>query len=492
MKTLKLFLFSLLFITYIQPQSVIINEIYNSSATDEWIELLVVQDSVDLRNWDIRDFSSSGGTQQPLVFTNQALWSNLKQGTVIVVARSENSFSEDLDPSDYLLIVKSNNALYFSGNVFSIAGGSEAVQIRNGSQTHIFGVSWGTANASSIPAPKVHFSGSALSNTSTFFNGDDVSELTNTANWTQNGSSSMGIGNTPTNVNWILSLRARVDGSGTVTLSPQVVAGDSLLELTFNYKREPLYNINKLKIIFPQGFTWSQSSNQITLTNFTATTEVSADTITFSGVSFIDDSILISISDVTTPIFTGKYKFIFQSGVAPLISDVSPLPILTVYGAPIPISQAKENDGNGIGIYLGDLVTIRGIVTVNDQFGSPSFMQDNSGGISIYSPSFSGAVQIGDEVLVSGIITQFAGLNQLESPIIHSILSSGNPVDPLLTTPLMLSSDGLNGIENYEGRLVRVNGVLVKDLNGNTVSTLGLSKLYAYRCKFIRYSPDQN
>ena len=84
---------------------------------------------------------------------------------------------------------------------------------------------------------------------------------------------------------------------------------------------------------------------------------VSADTIIFSNVNFLDDSILISITDVTTPIFTGKYKFIFQSGVDPLISDVSPLPILTVYGAPIPISQAKENDGNGIGIYLGDLVT---------------------------------------------------------------------------------------------------------------------------------------
>ena len=98
-------------------------------------------------------------------------------------------------------------------------------------------------------------------------------------------------------------------------------------------------------------------------------------------------------------------------------------------------------------------------------------MQDNSGGISIYSPIFSDAVQIGDEVLVSGIITQFAGLNQLESPTLHSILSSGNPVDPLLTTPLMLSSDGLTGIENYEGRLVRVNGVLVTEINGNTFST---------------------
>jgi phosphatidylserine/phosphatidylglycerophosphate/cardiolipin synthase-like enzyme len=34
----------------------------------------------------------------------------------------------------------------------------------------------------------------------------------------------------------------------------------------------------------------------------------------------------------------------------------------------------------------------------------------------------------------------------------------------------MLSNDGIAGVENYEGRLVRVNGVLVTELNGNTFS----------------------
>ncbi|MBP9583179.1 MAG: T9SS type A sorting domain-containing protein, partial [Ignavibacterium sp.] len=74
-----------------------------------------------------------------------------------------------------------------------------------------------------------------------------------------------------------------------------------------------------------------------------------------------------------------------------------------------------------------------------------------------------------------GTITQFNGLNQLESPTLHSILSSGNEVEPVLATPSMLSGDGVSGIENYEGRLVRVNGVLVTELNGTTFSN------WAYR-----------
>lgn len=475
MTILKYFFAALLLSGSLSAQSVIINEVYNSSGNDEWIELLVVQDSVDLRNWDIRDFSSSGTAQQPLVFSNQSLWSNLKKGTVLIVAKAENSFSEDLDPSDYLLIVKSNNALYFSGNAFSIAGSSEAIQIRNNSAVHVFGVSWGSANASSLPSPKVHFTGSSSSNTSVYFNEDTTPELTSTANWTVNGASSMGAGNTALNIAWILSLRARVEGSGTVSLTPQVVSGDSVVNLNFNYIRQPQYNINALKIIFPQGFTWSQNAAQVSIENFTAATAVSADTILFSNVSFLNDSVIISIADVTTPIFTGNYQFVFQSGIDVVFGDVSPTPTLTVYGAPIPIAEAKINDENGIGINLGDLVTLRGIVTVSNQFGSPSYIQDNSGGISIYGPTFSNAVQPGDEVLVSGTITQFNGLNQLESPTLHSILSSGNEVEPVLATPSMLSGDGVSGIENYEGRLVRVNGVLVTELNGTTFSN------WAYR-----------
>ena len=470
MKTIKVFSFFLAFSISVFSQPIIINEIYNSSGNDEWIELLVVQDSLDLRNWDIRDFTSSGTAQQPLVFSNHSLWSNLRKGTLIIVARPENNFSENLDPSDYLLIVKSNNALYFSGTVFLIAGGSEAIQIRNNSQSHIFGVSWGSANASSIPNPKVHFTGSSSSNTSIFYNGGSIADLLNVGNWTMNGTPSMGVGNTTANINWILSMRQRPEGSGIISMSPQTVTGDSIINLTFNYKREPQYNINTLKIIFPQGVTWSQNAAQVSITNFSATTQVSADTILFTNVSFANDSVLVQISDVLTPLYTGRYRFRFQSGVDLLVDDVSPPPVLTVYGAPIPIAEAKVNDANGIALLSGELVSIRGIVTVDNQFGSPSYVQDNSGGISIFNPAFSTSIQLGDEVLVSGTVTQFNGLNQLESPILHSVISTGNTVEPLIVTPFQLSNDGAGGVENYEGRLVRVNAVLVTELNGTAVT----------------------
>ncbi|HEY6626854.1 MAG TPA: hypothetical protein VIZ21_07855, partial [Ignavibacteriaceae bacterium] len=431
----KILLLLTIFLTsYIYSQSIVINELYNSGGNDEWLELLVVDDSLDLRNCDIRDFSSSGSPQQPLVFSNHSLWSNLQKGTVIIVARPENPFSEDLDPSDFLLIIKSSNAIYFSGNVFLIAGSSEAVQIRNSSQTHIFGVSWGSANQSSLPQPKAHLTGTSTSNTAVYFKEDSLGEIVIASNWAMNGTPTMGAGNTPNNISWIQSLRTKPEGSGIVYLDPLVASGSTNINLNFMYKRDSQYNIDVLKIIFPAGFTWSQNPAQILIENFTASITVVSDTINFSNVVFLNDSVTITVQDVTTPTFTGKYKFKFQSGVGSIVDDVNPSPLLTVYGAPIPIAQAKENDTSGIALYYGDLVSIRGIVMVANQFGSPSYVQDNSAGISIFGSIFSDSVQIGDEVFISGTITQFNGLNQLEFPMLHEILSSGNIVEPILTT----------------------------------------------------------
>jgi hypothetical protein len=474
MKKLFLILSITLFLFAINQsfgQQVIINEIYNSSTTDEWVELVVVQDGLDMRGWDIRDFSSGGTAQAPLVFSTNVLWSSLRSGTVIVVARSENTFTEDLDPSDYTLTIKSNNTTYFSGNVFQIAGASEAVQIRNASQTHIFGVSWGTANASSIPAPKAHFSGAATSSTSTAFQGDAVSQLTDVANWAQNTSTiTRGIGNSTANSNWINQLRARPEGSGVVSLSPLVMNGNTDTTVRITYKKDPLFSINNLRIIVPPQFTWSKNMSDVSYTNMTANASIVGDTINFTNIIFSVDSTEITISNITSPILTGYYKFTTQSGSGGIYGDVAPAPTMTVYGAPIPIAEVKVNDANGASTRLGDLVTIRGIITVANQFPSPSYIQDNSGGMSIYNVPFSSTVNIGDEIVVSGRVTQFSGLNQIENPILHSVLSTGNTVEPLTLTPTQVNNDGVGGLENYEGSLVRINGVTVTELNGTVVA----------------------
>lgn len=472
------FSLSILINTSVFTQSIIINELYNSGGNDEWIELLVVQDGLDIRNWDLRDHNTSGTPQAPLVFSTNTLWSNLKSGTLIIVARPENTFGEDLDPTDYTLVVKTNNTTYFSGNAFLFAGSSDAIQIRNSSQTHIFGVSWGSGNATSLPDPKVHFSGASTSNTSTAFKEDAVTKLTLPANWAQNTATiTRGTGNTPANSAWIASLRARPEGSGTVALFPTVVNGNIDTTLRITYTRDPAFTINNLRIFLPSEITWSRTTNDINFTGMTADVSISGDTIFFLNASIVDSTI-ITITNIQTPVYTGYYKIKVQSGISGSYGDVAPIPVLTVYGAPISIADVKVNDANGVAIRTGDLVTVRGIITVGNEFGSPSYIQDNTAGMSIFGSLFSQQVNIGDEVLVSGRVTQFNGLNQIEYPILHQVISTGNTVEPLISTPSVLNSDGIGGIENYEGKLVQLNNVTVTNLNGTPVTTWAANTNY--------------
>ena len=470
-KIILFVLFSIIFTSsIIFAQSVIINEVYNSSSTDEWIELLVVEDGIDLRNWSIVDYSSSGGVQAPLVFSSNLLWSNLSKGTLIVIGRSENTFSEDTDVSDFKIIVKSNNATYLSGNVFLVAGSSEAIQIKSSTGTHIHGISWGSANANSLPEPKIHFTESSTSGTSRFFNEDDISKIDATANWTINGTSTIAAGNTANNSSWISSMILRSEGSGVVSISPNVISGDSLLNITLNYKRDNQFNINSLKIIIPSEFDWSNEVSDVLISEFSSDITISNDTISFNNVVFTSDSVNIEIKNITSPVFTGNYKFEMYSGTNSTLGLVGPTPIITVYGAPIPISDTKINDANGVSLRMGELVTVRGIITVGSEFGSPSYIQDNSGGMSIYGVDLTNAVKVGDEIVVSGNITQFSGLNQIEKPILHEIVSSNNSLDLLTATPTQLANDGVGGVEIYEGMLVRVNGVTVTETAGSPVA----------------------
>ena len=188
-----------------------------------------------MRGWDISDFTSGGGAGGTLVFANNALWSSVKKGTVIVIGQSGATFTEDTDASDYVVMIKGTNGIYFTGTVFLFAGSSEAVHIRNASQAHVFGVSWGTNNAGSLTDPKVHFTGSSSSNTSISFNGNSVAGLTSTGNWTVNNASpSRGAGNGGANSAWVTSLRANVngDGSGTATVVPDTLKHGMISNIT--------------------------------------------------------------------------------------------------------------------------------------------------------------------------------------------------------------------------------------------------------------------
>ncbi len=178
---------------------VIINE-YNDDggncAAPEWVELLVVNGPVDLRNWYVTDREWSILTtdgEGSLQIANDGAFASIPTGTYVVLI--EASGTDDTDPSDGVItLYTGNNNLTQSGSWSLAATGDGLALIKDDDQTPAEGdagevpidyVSWGNENdipsglswngpLSGTEDEDAYFSKGAS------FNNDDV------ANWTIN------------------------------------------------------------------------------------------------------------------------------------------------------------------------------------------------------------------------------------------------------------------------------------------------------------------
>ncbi len=141
--------------------TVIVNEAFNAYGhlgTDEAVELYVVQDGADLRGYSLAD-ATSGGTYPygVVTFSNDALWSNLPAGTIIVIGGMFAVPIPDTDVSDGLLLMQapvnnsSNQYFSYSSNQLSFAGSSDAIAIRDAGGNFIHGLAYGANNQNTLP-----------------------------------------------------------------------------------------------------------------------------------------------------------------------------------------------------------------------------------------------------------------------------------------------------------------------------------------------------
>ncbi|RZK69417.1 MAG: hypothetical protein EOO85_22510, partial [Pedobacter sp.] len=168
----------------LKAQDIVVNRLFNSTLTtaptgkDDVVELLVIKDHLDLRGIYIKDCGSSGSitaTTNPLTeggqyqFNTHSLWANLRAGTVIVLRRepSSTTYTEDLDPADYILDIKLENTTLLTKvntTTFNITNGDLLVLKRGTSADgfsdiiHAFGVPSGSAHnplIDAITAPRI-------------------------------------------------------------------------------------------------------------------------------------------------------------------------------------------------------------------------------------------------------------------------------------------------------------------------------------------------
>ena len=253
-------------------------------------------------------------------------------------------------------------------------------------------------------------------------------------------------------------------GRGIVRVRPNVIQGGSPRTLTFSVLGENPVVLTHVRIAIPSQWTWSHSTTDVAVSGAAGSVvSVAGDTIVVSGLSIAGgDSAQIILSTITAPDTTASVGFGVRTGTHPdSIYNIGAQPSVYVYGIPQPISTVKANDANGVPLKNNRLVTVRGVVTVANEFGGPSYIQDNTGGMAVFGSTFSSAVVRGDEVVVSGLVQPFSGLTEIVNPVLHTLMSSGNDVEPVPVTVGQIAHDGVGGLEEFEGRLVRIDNVSV-------------------------------
>lgn len=111
----------------------------------------------------------------------------------------------------------------------------------------------------------------------------------------------------------------------------------------------------------------------------------------------------------------------------------------------IPIDDARN-------LPVGSTVTVNGIVTSGQEFGTIRYIQDGTGGIAIFSSALA-ITQRGDNVTVTGTTVNYQNLLEITPVNSWALNSSGNTLPvPVTVTPLQLG-------EAYESELVQINNV---------------------------------
>ena len=114
------------------------------------------------------------------------------------------------------------------------------------------------------------------------------------------------------------------------------------------------------------------------------------------------------------------------------------------------ILDARTNYG------VGDVVTVTGVVTSDDNLGSVRYLQDATAGIALYPGGdwgdWDATPAIGDSLTVTGEITEYNGLLEV-GPNLTAVVFEGAGTLP---EPMVIGASEMD--ESLEGQLVRVNG----------------------------------
>lgn len=141
----KLTLLFLMFFSVlkIHAQAIVVNKIFNSGAQNgvgDFVELLVIKDKLDIRGMYVKDINGKPGSESSYddrggkyMFSQNAIWNNLRSGTTIILRKIpiDSSFVEDVDPSNRSIDIRINNNKTYLMSVKDKEGKAGSFNVQN-------------------------------------------------------------------------------------------------------------------------------------------------------------------------------------------------------------------------------------------------------------------------------------------------------------------------------------------------------------------------
>ncbi|HRF95435.1 MAG TPA: Ig-like domain-containing protein, partial [Aggregatilineales bacterium] len=468
---------------YAAPVRMIINEFYrggNLETTDEWIEILLVEDltATQLNGFFVGDSTAATASKfTGFQFTNMGtIAATFPAGTLIVVGGT-TALTQDTSYNpvggDWNILLRTSGGFLTEvsapvGNTADLAATDVIYVDTNGTtgdmtiSTDGFAVNWDTTPGTLGSVANVLI-GVPANNTGGVLT-SDFAGATTPANWTLSvalASMTLGQPNGGTNTTYITALRAGAsDTAPTVSSTTPTNTATGVLvasNITINFSEPVDVTASGVTVECPVAITFTglpvSNSTSVVLDPSAnlPTNTICTVTVVASQVSDLDGTINNMASN---------YTFTFTTE------------------APLSITRIHDVQGNGTAVVIVTSVTIEGVVIGTYQGPATTglrgfFVQEEdidadadpatSEGIFVFCNTCPTPVAIGDVVQVTGIPNEFFNMSQITASTAGSVqvMSSGNPLPTFATITLPVTAADVNLFyEQYEGMLVRFNNTL--------------------------------
>jgi predicted extracellular nuclease len=481
------------------PGDIIFNEYAsdNNAVDNDFFELLVLGDGLDLRGLRVTDNEIVSGVlnnnESVFVFGNDDFLSNVPRGTLIAVWTLATGVATDtvVNPAagDWRLVLAPGTGV--TASVDGLGGTLNLGLSTGGEALYVYlpgpdGSSAGTdniyldfmsfeADAGDPPAGFTDINLPSVSDNA-YYTGNTAAGNNLAANWIAYGALNASTSPGDPNVGQDLSALRIVPNVAGVTVlqsggSTQVAEGGSTDTYTIGLNTAPAGAVT-IQVTADSQIEISANGSIFAQTLTIALTSTSSVTIT---VRAIDDG---AIEGSTTSTIAHA---IASSGDPAYSNSLTPIPPVTVAVTDndVAVIAIRTIQGSGSASPLtGSRVTTRGIVTALKSNGF--FIQEpdatidvlfaTSEGIQVFTGSAPIGVTRGDEVIVTGTVSEFvpaadpfqAPITELVSPTV-AVLTSGNPLPaPIPITQAMTTApNAVELLEQLEGMRVSIPSLTV-------------------------------